>query len=150
MMRFEMNPLRISIGILLAPWATPAAIVVHDVIRAGGSWPYQYELAWILMFSVITSYLGLIILGLPLTFLLARFHRLDFLKLIVLGVLTGAVTIIVFQISFPKLLGSTVIFKLDQNLLLAGGGLGALTAATFGVIAGVPLRRNNKSPHPSP
>jgi len=135
-----MSPIRVIVGFLLAPLVVPIAILVRDEIKAGGASSYQSEIAWIFVFAGVTSYLGLLILGLPLTYILKRFGRLVLLSLILGGIVAGGVTMVAFAICFPLLLGSPVrIEDIDAQWLAAGAGLGATTAAVFGLIAGVPV-----------
>lgn len=135
-----MSPMRVIVGFLLAPMIVPFAILVRDAIKVGGAFPYHSEIAWIFVFAAVTSYLGLLILGLPLTYILKRFRRLVLLSLVLGGIVAGVVTMVTFAICFPLLLGSPVrIEDIDTQMLAAGAGLGAITAAVFGLIAGVPV-----------
>jgi hypothetical protein len=135
-----MNPVRVIVAFLLAPLIVPIAILVRDVVKGGGASPYHSEIAWIFVFATVTSYLAILILGLPLTYILKRFRRLVLSNLVLGGIVVGGITIVAFVICFALLLGSPVhIEDIDAEALAAGAGFGAITAAIFGLIAGVPV-----------
>jgi hypothetical protein len=113
---------------------------MRDLVRAVGAAPYHSEQAWTLTFAAVTAYAGLLVLGLPLTYMLSRRQSLAMPLLILVGMIAGGLTIVAFAICFPLLLGAPVrIEDIDAAILLAGAGVGALVAAAFGLIAGVPI-----------
>jgi len=135
-----MNPIRVIAAFMLAPLIAPIATGIRDLLRAGGASPYHSEQAWTLTFGALTAYIGLLILGLPLTYMLRRLHRLAMPLLVFIGIFAGCLTMVAFAICFPLVLGSPVRLEdIDAALLFAGAGIGALTAAAFGFIAGVPI-----------
>ena len=137
-----MNPIRVIAAFMLAPLIAPTAIAIRDLMKTGGTSPYHSELAWTLTFAALASYLGLSILGLPLTYMLHRLQKLIIPLLVLVGVFAGCLTMLGVAICFPLLLGSPVrVEDIDAALLLTGASIGAITSALFGLIAGVPFTR---------
>jgi hypothetical protein len=64
---FRVKRLRIGLAVFLSPWSAPALIILMSVVTARG-WPFHYELGLIVTISVLTSYMAVVILGLPFEF----------------------------------------------------------------------------------
>jgi len=130
--------IRIYAAAFVAPWAAPVAVLLLRAAQGPAS-PYQSDVPWILGFGVVTSYIGTLVLGLPLVVVLHRIHRLTLVPLLLCGSATGAVVFYLFLKVFALMLGSPLATVRIRDLV-GGTMLGVLVALVFGLIAGIPWR----------
>jgi len=133
-MRFR--SLQTLLAALVAPWAAPAAVAVSISVPYSAREGFADYWA-ILSISLVASYIGVLLLGLPAAYFLDRLRWLNLATLAVSGALGG---IAVFWLFLFLLVH--VVFKSSEALFpwtLWGAPLGLFVALVFGVIGGVPL-----------
>jgi hypothetical protein len=128
---------RLVIATIVAPCSAPITIILAAVVQCG-CWPFHYDLPWIVGFSLITGFVGLCAVGLPLVYVLRRVGRLNLISLALSGALAGVLVFYLFGRLLAFLLESSGPF----NLLSAvwGAALGFILALVFGLIAGLTTR----------
>ena len=97
-----------------------------------------------LIVSTLFSYLPCLLLGLPLMKFLERRQSLTTVALTVGAAPIGAGVFYIFGLVFSALLGSPRSILPGVRELVSGALLGGFVAASFGLIAGFPLRRSKK------
>ena len=130
------------LAVLVAPWAAPAAIAVSISLDSAREGFADY---WVfLSVSLVASYLGVVLLGLPIAYFLDRQRWLNLGTLAVGGALSG---IGVFWLFLYLLV--QVVFRSSEPLFpwtFWGAPLGLFVALVFGVIGGVPVRLGTRGP----
>jgi len=131
------------LAVLVAPWAAPAAIAVSISLPTGAQEGFADY--WVfLSVSLIASYLGVVLLGLPVAYFLDRQRWLNLATLAVGGALSGIVVFWLFLFLLVQ-----VVFRSSESLfpwIFWGAPLGLLVALVFGVIGGVPVRPGTRRP----
>ncbi|UMZ10634.1 hypothetical protein I9018_24565 [Pseudomonas sp. MPFS] len=97
------------------------------------------QAAFLLVFSVLFSYLPSLLLGIPLMVFLQSRNLLSIVGVIVCGSLLGAIVFYMFGFVFSLLLGSSKGIAPELREIVSGVLLGALVATLFSLIAGFPL-----------
>lgn len=141
-----MTKLRLGLATILSPWSSPALIIVISMVAARG-WPFHYELPWILAVSVVTSFIAIVLLGLPLFFWLRRNQKLTWPRFVAAGAVAGVICFFAFEIMFVLLLNSEFTTE-SRSLLLSlswGAILGAVVSGTFSMVAGLPTRQKGRT-----
>ena len=130
---------RLVMATAVAPLALLVGFVVIDV-ATGQSLSFNSSLL-IGGYIVGFGYIGMIILGLPIFFVLRRANLHNGLSLLAAGAIAGILVIFIAGETLGRLLGSSAPFDL---VLVAWGALSGLVVAfTFSAIAGVKFRKNN-------
>jgi len=131
------------LAIIIAPWVSPLVIIVTAIVRSGG-WPFHFEINIIISHAVLTSYAGLLIIGVPIFRILRRLGRLNLLMLIFAGGIGGVVVFILFSLLLSLALGSKPHLAFSTSSVLWGSILGASVAVVYGLIAGVPMIKSKQ------
>ena len=135
-----MSESRFRLAVAVAPMAPTALIVVASLLLPYG---FGNGLPFAILFSVLTSYLGFFLVGLPLVHLLKRKGYLNFGTLAIAGIVAGVIVFAGFSVLFRLMLDSRV----SYGVLGAawGAGFGLLVAIAFGLVAGLSssLNRND-------
>lgn len=129
---------REALAFIIAPWASPIVIIAAATIRSGG-WPFHYEINIIVSHAIITSYAGLIIIGIPIFRILRRLGKLNLLTLIFVGGICGVLVFMVFSVLLSFALSSKSHLAFSISSILWGSILGTSVAVVYGLIAGVPM-----------
>ena len=126
---------RFNLAAATAPLVPAFLVVVVPTILTGGT---AYGNAWFLaiLFSVVTSYVGLLVV-LPFIVYLRRNGRLTFVMLSVAGVAGGMVLFAGFLYVFAFMLGTQGYYDYDLQDAIWGALLGLTVAVPFGLIAGI-------------
>ena len=120
-------------GVIIAPLVIPFVVFVFG---ASGAFGAQGVISLVAIFSsVIFSYSGMFILGLPAVYFLKRFGRFNLGWVLVAGVVGGAVVWFVFLELFSRSLESES--GVSYLSIVSGAIMGSLVALTYGLIAGV-------------
>lgn len=109
----------------------PAVIALAPML--GGENP-QFEMLAVAL-ALLTSYLGLFVIGLPLVFLLERIGWLNLPVLSITGALAGIGVLALFLQGLGAILESSAPINTIQ--ILWGAGLGFSAALSFGLISGI-------------
>lgn len=88
--------------------------------------------------ALLTSYLGLIVIGFPLIYLLKRIGWLNLPALAITGALAGIGVFALFLEGLGAMLESSAPINIIQ--ILWGAGLGLSAALSFGLISGITNR----------
>jgi hypothetical protein len=92
------------------------------------------------MIAAAVSYVGVIFIGLPVAYFLARRGALNLVALAVAGALGGVAAFGVFVVVIDRLFNS----EPEWEYGLLGCPFGLVAALAFGAIAGVPPRTRNR------
>ena len=130
---------RLVIATAVAPLALLVGFVAID-IATGQSLSFSWSLL-IGGYIVGFGYMGMIILGLPIFFVLRRANLLNWFSLLAAGAIAGILVIFIAGDTLGRLLGSSAPFDL---ISIAWGALsGLIVAFSFSAIAGIKFRKNN-------
>ena len=130
---------RLVMATAVAPLALLVGFVVIDV-ATGQSLSFSSSLL-IGGYIVGFGYIGMIILGLPIFFVLRRVNLLNGFSLLAAGAIAGILVIFIAGETLGRLLGSSAPYDL---VLIAWGALsGLIVAFSFSVIAGVKFRKKS-------
>lgn len=128
-----MQPIRLAVALIFAPFAAPAVTIL---LMVGGDWPTNDSgFIWVFGFGSAFGYLGLLLAGIPILMALRRLQQLNLIALTIAGAIAG---VVVFQFSLfvlALLLESTGGY--DLLTVVYGALAGASVACCFGLIAGV-------------
>jgi len=130
---------RTCIASVISP-LIPVVYLVSVSYVLGGVEAGRRDIALVLIFALSVSYLGFLVGGLPLIYLLYRARFLNFCALLIGGALLGAVIWYLSNTAFVWLLTSTRDGSSLLPELFWGMAFGVSVALPFGLIAGVPLR----------
>lgn len=125
-----MNKIRYRLAIAASP-LVPAMISLVPMLHSESS---QFNIL-ALGLALLTCYLGLIVIGLPLVHLLMHFGWLNLLVLTITGALAGIVVFTLFLQGLEAILKSHSPIQFIQ--ILWGAGLGLISALSFGLISGI-------------
>ena len=131
-----MSNFRFVLAAVIAPLSAPIAIIVLQLIVTGNLDLYNDSvnslITWIYTGA---SYVGLLVAGLPIVYVLRTLQRISLGALAVAGAISGIVTSVIYQL----LLGLVLNFSMAINLIdtVLGTILGVLVLSVFGLIAGV-------------
>ena len=125
-----MDNARFWLAAVVAPWPVPLII---SILFPRGPWSFLA-----VALGLLTGYMGLFVLGLPLFQLLQRIGWLSLPTLTLSGGLAGVIVFYFFGKVLNVLLTSSAPFIWIQ--LTWGAALGISVALLFGLIAGIPLR----------
>ena len=131
-----MSNFRFVLAAVIAPLSAPIAIIFLQLIVTGNLYLYNDSvislMTWI---YTAASYVGLLVAGLPIVYVLRTLQRISLGALAVAGAISGIVTSVVYLL----LLGLVLNFSVAINLIeiVAGAILGVLVLSVFGLIAGV-------------
>ncbi len=106
--------------------------------------PTVRSTAFMLVLSILFSYVPCFLFGFPLIRFLDKRQFLSTFTLTVGGALIGAIVFYVFGLFFSNLLGSPRSIIPGLRELVSGALLGSLVAISFGIIAGFPLLRSGR------
>ena len=131
---------RLVIATAVAPLALLIGFVAID-ITTGQSLSFSWSLL-IGGYIVGFGYMGMIILGLPIFFVLRRANLLNWFSLLAAGAIAGILVIFIAGDTLGRLLGSSAPFDL---ISIAWGALSGLVVAfSFSALAGIKFRKNNR------
>lgn len=130
-----MNESRVGLAAAVAPMAPTVLVVVASMVLPYG---FGNALFFAILFSMLTSYLGFFLVGLPLVHLLKRPGYLNFGTLAIAGVVAGVIAFAAFSLVFGLMLSSRGSFGVLGAAW--GAGFGLLVAIVFGLVAGVTRR----------
>ena len=137
------------LGTLFAPLAAPIAYSIGTVVSSGDSSLKIGDVGVVIIFcfaiATPVSYLGSVLLGLPLALILKSRRALSFRNCLISGIGAGGLTFIAFCIAtagpfaqdYPQLSDLSMWF-------VVGAGLGASVAIAFALIIGIPLRTRER------
>lgn len=128
-----MTETRFTVAAVTSP-LVPAGIALAPMLQAESS---QYNMLAVAL-ALLTSYLGVIVIGLPLVHLLKRIGWLNLPALAITGALAGIGVFALFLQGLGAMLESSAPLNLIQ--ILWGAGLGLSAALSFGLIAGITNR----------
>ncbi len=131
-----MSHFRFVLAAVIAPLAAPIAIIFLQLIVTGNLCLYNDSVISLMRWIyTAASYVGLLVAGLPIVYLLRTLQRISLGALAVAGAISGIVTSVVYLL----LLGLVLNFSVAINLIeiVAGAILGVLVLSVFGLIAGV-------------
>jgi hypothetical protein len=124
------DKLRLRLATLVAPLAVPLLILIFVVPFTGESERGLTEA--VIVWATITSYLGCLVLGLPIVHLLLRLDRLTVANLSLAGFCAGAVVTFFVARVFVGVSGPG---NLGAKGVVLFAVIGAIVGATFGVVA---------------
>lgn len=129
-------------GFLLAPLVAPAVIILYSLASMSSPLDLPVRILLPIVLGVPFSYLGSIVLGVPLVMILGMFGKLLFWRVIVIFAFVGAVTywFSVFCMRGPKSGWFDGSDSLPKEILGIGVPLGVLVGATFCWISGITIR----------
>lgn len=130
-----MNDTRLWRAVILAP--LPVPVIYGLQLLPGGSWSWGWFLTIVVM-GMLNSYVGMLVLGLPLFRLLQRIGWLSLPTLTFSGGLAG---VVIFYLFIKLLTWSSTSTPFDWLQLIWGAAFGVSVALLFCLIAGVPFRR---------
>lgn len=130
-----MSKTRKVLAFVLSPIAVTACVLVLlvtnimkvNVLMAG--------------FLLIFIYVPFLAIGIPAVNFLEKIGRLSFLNFAAIGGVVGALSFICLGLLLSKILGSHYAVTLLFKQFSFGAGIGILTSAIFGIIAGLPFLR---------
>ena len=132
-----MNESRFFWAAAVAP-LTPTGLVIAASLLL----PYGFGngLFFAILFSVLTSYLGFFLVGLPPVQLLKRKGYLNFGTLAIAGIVAGVLAFAGFSFVFGLMLSSRGSYGVVEAAW--GAGFGLIVAIVFGLVAGITRRSN--------
>jgi len=126
---------RFILSLIITPLIVSIVAYLTEIVFSGQTPSMRLIISMIPIFYVFT-FIGLIVLGLPVYYFLKKIKRLNILFLIISGGLFG----IIYMILFTFVL-SGKISSFDWTSAFPGFLMGASTALVFGIIAGIPFFR---------
>ncbi len=126
--------MRILLGLVLTPLIVSLYWVGISLVFEG-SLPRLDELLLTSMPTYMVTLLGLIVFGLPVTYLLKRLRLLNIISLSLSGAITGVFYYSVINVSFAIMFGSN--FSIDRQIIVLGCIFGLVTALVFGLVSGI-------------
>jgi len=125
---------REMVGVIVAPLVIPFALLIF--IGTSGLFGEQGVFSvFAVTTSVIFSYLGMLVLGLPVIIFLKKFGRYSLGWVFVAGAVCGAIVWFVFLGLFSGSLYSES--GVSYLSVVAGAVLGAMVSLTYSLIAGI-------------
>ena len=130
-----MSNFRFVLAAVIAPLSAPIAITFLQLIVTGNLGLYNDSvnslITWIYTGA---SYVGLLVAGLPIVYVLRTLQRISLGALAVAGAISGIVTSVIYLL----LLGLVLNFSMAINLIdiVLGTIFGVLVLSVFGLIAG--------------
>jgi hypothetical protein len=136
--------LREVIAAIVAPWAAPAVFALEGLIKNGEAFSYN-EGPWVVVVSILVSYIALFFVGVPLVLFLRHRRILSAPILVVTGAVSGGLVMYIFFIVFALSLGTPLALAFADGLAVArgfivGAVLGGCVAFVFALIAGITWR----------
>jgi hypothetical protein len=122
---------RTVVAFLAAPWA-PAAILAMLI----GEYAFSDDWWAVVIVAAAFGYVGIVFIGVPAAYFLARRGTLNLVALAVAGALGGIPVFGVFVVVVDRLANNPP----EWPYSLWGAPFGLVVALAFGVIAGVPAR----------
>ncbi|WP_157462078.1 hypothetical protein [Chitinimonas koreensis] len=131
---------KITLAFVLSP-LFPVAYMLIMPYLSGGAYQGRYDVLLVLLFSLPTSYISCLLLGLPLVRALRKRSALTLVNVVGGGVVLGMIAYYLFSWGFAAFLGSSIELTAQAEVLVWGAILGVMVALPFGLIAGLPLHR---------
>jgi hypothetical protein len=123
-------PGRYIVGISMAPLVIPVFFAFYD-----GMDPVVINI------SLLLSYSGMIIFGIPIILYLSKIQRLKLILICVLGAVTGCLVWFTFLVGYANVMGTVTTYEIPELLYsaLIGVSMGFVVALVFGLVAGIPI-----------
>ncbi len=129
---------RFFLALILCPLLSSLLFSIVEPIAAGRAPNFKLIIGILPIFYIFT-FLGLIVFGLPIYFLLKKLDILNLVSLTISGGLTGIIYMVIFQfVLFPKVTSSEIIAFIPGLLM------GAMSALIFGLLSGISLTARHK------
>ena len=137
-----LNKKRVISGAIIAPWTSVIVLFLSGL--SDGNSPQMDTLIYLI--ALITSYLGTLILGMPLVYFLGRFKCLNLPILVLSGSVLGIFVWYLFSIFLGYMLSSSVSFELKN--IIGGIFFGSIISICFGLIAGITIHSSGTASQP--
>ena len=130
---------RFFLALIFSPLISSLLFSIFEPIVAGRAPNFKLSLTILPIFYIFT-FLGFIVLGLPVYFILQKFDVLNLWSLTIAGGFSGVTYMVIFQlIIFPRVSSTETI------TYIPGFMMGTISALIFGLLIGLTLNlRNNE------
>ena len=116
----------------------PSFFVALALLEGDGM---QYsQLSIVFIFGFITTFTGLVFLGLPSIYMVSKRFVINYKILISIGAFTGIIAIIIFVSMLAK--SVSLLSFVDLKLIAFGSVFGATASCLYGMISGITRRSN--------